>query len=88
MRSIDADALMDYLQTIPIDLGYRGIEDVKRFVNKMPTIEERKKGKWVKPLLIMNTDRVRCSECSAMYDWYTQAQYFNFCPNCGKRMEN
>lgn len=88
MRLIDADALMDYLQTIPIDLGYRGIEDVKRFVNKMPTIEERKTGRWVKPLLVTNTGRVRCSECSAMYDWYTQAQYYNYCPNCGALMEN
>lgn len=49
--------------------------------------EERKTGKWVKPLLVTNTGRVRCSECSAMYDWDMQAQYFNFCPNCGAKME-
>ena len=48
--------------------------------------QERKTGKWVKPLLVTNTGRVRCSECSTMYDWYTQAQYYNFCPNCGVDM--
>lgn len=46
--------------------------------------EERKTGKWI----VTDTGRAICSECSAMYDWYTQAQYFDFCPLCGVRLEN
>lgn len=45
MRMIDADALMDYIQIIPIDLGYREIEDVERYVADMPTIEPEQR--WI-----------------------------------------
>lgn len=29
---------------------------------------------------------VKCTSCFKTYDWDSQAQYYNFCPNCGSRM--
>lgn len=83
MRSIDADALMDYLQTIPIDLGYRGIEDVKRFVNKMPTIEERKTGKWIITCEFEDCYYAKCNQCNTTQVFYGNKSLTNFCPDCG-----
>lgn len=88
-RLIDADALEREGWSLSRNrqVDYKTMVYEVKKPTEFPTIEpERKTGKWVKPLLVTNTDRVRCSECSAMYDWYTQAQYFNFCPNCGVDM--
>lgn len=52
-----------------------------------PTAQpERKNGQWEGTLLVKNSGRVKCSECYAIYDWDTQAQYFKYCPNCGADM--
>lgn len=56
-------------------------------VNNMPTVEERKKGKW-----IAKTDIVSywaCSECLAvaMRDDYGQQVLTDYCSCCGARME-
>ena len=29
---------------------------------------------------------VKCKACFKTYDWDSEAQYFNFCPNCGADM--
>lgn len=95
MRLIDADALIDDCKKYLNELNpSRDGKECARIhwligiLSNAHAIEpERKTGKWVKPLLVTNTGRVRCSVCSAMYDWDMQAQYFNFCPNCGAVME-
>ena len=57
-----------------------------------PTIEERKTGKWYKPVGMMPpeyTGVYRCSKCDeiALCDWKHHKQVLsNFCPNCGKDM--
>lgn len=86
MRAIDADALIDYLQIIPIDLGYREVEEIEEYVRSMPTIEpQRKKGKWRKVSADRYVSSAKyvfvCSECNenVIGDW-------NFCPNCGADM--
>lgn len=76
MRLIDADALMDYClnqKTMTVDCN-----DIARF----PTVEpERKKGKWVgkgsEGFGIFICDN--CGKLSMME--------YDFCPNCGCRME-
>lgn len=30
---------------------------------------------------------VRCSECNEDYDWTSEAQYYNYCPICGAKMD-
>ena len=49
MELIDKDALINELHIIPIDLGYREVEDIKAFVENMPTIEAE--------------EVVRCKDC-------------------------
>ena len=58
----------------------------KHDVFDAPTIEERKKGKWIKYVSPINEDDGQdawdCSECAAMVGRPT-----NYCPRCGARME-
>lgn len=43
-RLIDADELADQLTIIPIDLGYREVEDIEKMVTNAPTIIEAEEG--------------------------------------------
>ena len=95
MRAIDADALMDYFQMLPIDLGYREVEDIKNHVREMPTIEpERKKGKWIKRDVHRQIHGISCSapnwQCSVCKKWWFHngegLKWYKFCPECGADM--
>ena len=46
---------------------------------------ERIKGRWTKAYDGYD-GHVKCVQCFKTYDWDTQAQYYNFCPNCGADM--
>ena len=85
MRLIDADALIawtdNYYDSEKFTVGH-----FANMVKDMPTIEERKTGKWVRAL-DGNDGHVRCNKCFKIYDWDTQAQYYDFCPKCGAKME-
>lgn len=71
MRLVDANALM---RCIPAE------EMASRIaVANAPTIEERKKGKWLRKL--SQTPWPICSECG-IYG----ANESNYCPNCGADM--
>lgn len=48
--------------------------------------EEPKKGKWTNAY-DGNDGHVKCTACFKTYDYITQAQHFNYCPNCGAQME-
>ena len=101
-RQIDADDLMVYLHCrmgqIPCDeYGLYLLADVAEYVAKMPTIEAEpvKHGKWIKTFRGMcesvNTGEMlkrfiyKCSDCD--YVTGNQGEHFNFCPNCGARMD-
>ena len=96
MRLIDADAIP--WTDLNDDLPYTKIKVLITFadkVNRMPTIEERKTGKWIdgKVKHIENGElrNVReCSECGSsyfVYDNYNSVDEIpNFCPNCGADM--
>lgn len=60
-------------------------KNIKRAIKKMPSdkMVERKRGKWIEG---NGVDYVRCGCCHKNYDWVSQAQYYNFCPNCGADM--
>ena len=105
-RLIDADALMKamYHRAFETDgdtmwqsgcwVRYKAIEQV---VEEMPTIEERKTGKWVErhhayadeEKVIEEWQSARCSLCgkyhTTPYLYYFDD--FNYCPNCGARMD-
>lgn len=90
-RLIDANALVfDYsgLANIYPD-DFRGIamyfaEQVKA----MPTIEERKRGKWYMENHTWFCDRCGKNPTRGMGYVQGRDELFNFCPNCGARMED
>lgn len=79
MNLIDADALKEYiLRSVPNWSEVR--ETVLDCIANSPTIEERKKGKWLRKL--SQTPWPICSECG-IYG----ANESNYCPNCGAYMK-
>ena len=89
MRMIDADALMKamYHRAFETDgdtmwqsgcwVRYRAIEQT---VKEQPTIEERKKGKWIMG---------KCDQCGAHAPFWPMASTYyesDYCPNCGADM--
>lgn len=88
MRLIDADKLRFYLGSYflidPNELRFSQ-SCVFRMIDNMPTIEERKTGKWISLDDFRgkyNTCGYKCSECDEHSDYEE-----NYCPNCGARME-
>jgi hypothetical protein len=84
-RLIDADALTekygDWYTEEGTEEGYIGT--IKGIVESMPTIEERKKGKWKRAYLDHEAMGERlnilyCSVCNQCIAYPT-----NYCPNCG-----
>ena len=58
----------------------------KKDIDALPTIEERKTGKWINNI----HDIPICDQCGYMTP-YDRAiddyEYGNYCPNCGAKME-
>ena len=87
MRLIDADALLDNLTMGPIHLGYREVEDIEEYVKKMPTIEERKTGRWLISEGACEPDYMECSRGKWITEYYGGLEEeWGYCPNCGARM--
>lgn len=95
MRLIEGDALLEYLQILPIDLGYREVEEIEEYVKGMPTIEERKRGHWERHNTYYGDDVSgsidpdwRCSECGGQANVNAWCLYdlTDFCPHCGADM--
>lgn len=85
MRLIDADALIDYLQMIPIDLGYREVEEIEEYVRSMPTM-------YAVPVVHAhwaegsNIGFYHCSNCggaaAGIVEWAQK-----YCLHCGAKMD-
>lgn len=80
MRLIDADAFIAKLNHVPMVQ-----EAIRKAMDTMPTIEERKTGKWINNI----HDIPICDQCGYMTP-YDRAiddyEYGNYCPNCGADM--
>lgn len=88
MRLIDAD---DLLTAFPIDDEPMLTKScVRMTIRHMPTIEERKKGKW--EITEAYPHNVYCSECHHKFAqthwavWEDGTLPRNYCPNCGADM--
>lgn len=55
-------------------------------LEEVPPIEP-KKGKWEHHIGIGNVALMKCGECGFTYPELLGMLIFNFCPNCGARME-
>ena len=53
----------------------------------LPTIEPVKHGKWEPAIVARNIDALECSECGAKYPNLLWMPGYNYCPNCGARMD-
>lgn len=87
-RYIDADALFNNL---PDDLPYKA--SVKRVLIQAPTADvvEVRHGHWITQEEAEQLDRYdlayTCSFCGHC-DWdCTESENFNYCPNCGAKMD-
>lgn len=97
MRVIDADALMEAINTwpkfgvdgcgriVPWNEGYEPYIHLRDAVIAISALRqpERKKGKWIS---VFDEDEDRCSECQATF--FCAMTRFNFCPNCGADMRD
>lgn len=97
-KYIDADNLINELSAACMPIYEKGItgilgdnSSIADIINGQPTadVQEVKRGKWVKPGNDQDHKQWICSECkglieTACYCWHC---YYNYCPNCGARME-
>jgi len=85
MRLIDADKIpwTDLNDDMP-NTKIKVLITFAEKVNRMPTIEERKTGKWIRGDGEKLTGSQRCSICHKAC--YKGIDYFNFCPYCGADM--
>ena len=63
-------------------------------IDKLPSVNPTKTGHWIRWYeqkeydgYTENIPHCKCSECNREYDPYT-ASLFNYCPNCGAKMED
>ena len=96
MRLIDADKIP--WTDLNADMPNSKIKVLVTFadkVNRMPTIEERKKGKWDERSVFDTEDsdivQMQSAKCSVCGKYHTTPYLyffdnFNFCPNCGADM--
>lgn len=85
MRLIDGDALMRKFKTAsPMAVDGRA----RQMVEDMPTIEERKTGKWIHDGCNFKggIDWMHCSECGHQDLWDATTRT-PFCGWCGARMQ-
>lgn len=83
MRLIDADACESYFYE---HLDDSGMAAAMNAINDMPTIEPRKRGKWIdetfKPWGLVHHP-YKCDQCGE----HSESDS-DFCPNCGADMRN
>lgn len=77
------------LNELPHALWWKESDEAlaKAIIESVPTIDPVKHGKWLNtstdiPNLLMNV----CSECGFQYPSAIRPR-FNYCPNCGARMD-
>ena len=94
-RLIDANALMDDVEMDGALYACLGaVDDVRFLVDSQPTVDavEVVHGRWIdKKIDNFRMWELRCSECDwvgiSNYDAYNEPYDFNYCPNCGAKMD-
>ena len=89
MRLIDADELKTAFPTCDNSKNVL-VASVRATINHMPTIEERKTGKWVELSHGILFHIYKCDQCGNTIDMNgvnAGRGDANFCPNCGAKME-
>lgn len=81
---INRDELRENMLYAMCGTGYQSVALAE--IDLMPSVDAVpvRHGKWIEG---KSDDHVRCSFCNEDYDWTSEAQYYNYCPNCGARMD-
>lgn len=94
MELIDRLAIIKALDEAKIKTTSEEYDRIIDVIGSMPTIEERKKGKWISHIEHGIHGDIQCwvcSECRELfsYDAETGIEITNYtiCPNCGAEME-
>lgn len=84
MRLIDADELIERLLESRREETETTLK-LERFIKKQPTIEPKpKRGRWIMQRVGEHDEYCVCSECGNQTE---SDEAWNYCPNCGARME-
>ena len=87
-RYIDADALMKKLNKDPIGQTIVQRYNIDGFIEAFPTADvvEVKHGNWV-GIDDDPCETFECDRCGFVLDDWVQGALYNFCPNCGAKMD-
>ena len=88
---ISREELLDYLQIIPIDLGYREVDDITEYVKNMPSTQpEQKTGYWLPDNNSYYETKFVCSNCKKNQSIPTIMYKPNscYCMYCGSYNSN
>ena len=88
MRLIDADAL-DMYECLRSYYG-DAWRDAQKAIDDAPTVDPVKHGHWIEVQRIHEKDHTAICECSLCGDtvWvYDGQRAWNYCPNCGAKMD-
>ena len=94
---------MDYVKDGTLTIQARTIKEVnsidrvvvyadgcqREYLMPLPTVEERKEGRWIDTDYInlqLDTYLASCSECGYQMNVHNNRGYFKYCPNCGAKM--
>ena len=85
MRLIDADATIKEIKARnPDDVSYEDAWAIT-CIEHAPTIEPERTGKWIE----YDNSHCECPFCHEEWSYFdNEVEYFNYCPNCGARMES
>lgn len=84
-RLIDADAFEVFAYTHTSDEFDDGVRFVLEKIDEAPTIDPVRHGGWVEFVNEDGYHDLRCSLCGE--EQHVTFVKFNYCPNCGARME-
>ena len=92
-REAISEGIRKYYYKNPPNFSYgegfdRGLDRAQRAILDAPAadVSPVRHGRWE-----MNSDRpdnIICTNCAVGFDvWKHEAKYFNYCPNCGAKMD-
>ena len=90
MRLIDADAIFNCKVLLVSDKTYDAVRAVIERIDNAPTVDPVKHGHWIEVQRIHEKDHTAICECSLCGDtvWvYDGQRAWNYCPNCGAKMD-